>query len=87
MANGHLTPLYSEMLFGRWPVWQEHDVIAAGEELREVVRDLLPQAEADAEELERITQILVDFGALEPGDQTTGLADLLECLLPPRGEP
>ena len=35
------------------------------------------------EENERIRAALVAFGALDPTDQVTGLADLIDVLLPP----
>lgn len=79
-----LAELAAAMVLGRFPSWPAHALIAAGEELRDVLRDDLPQAETDRSELERIEQTLVDFGALAEGDRVTGLADLIDALLPPR---
>lgn len=34
----------------------------------------------------RIRQTLVDFGALDPADRVTGVADMLDILLPPQSK-
>lgn len=80
-----LTELFTSLIMGEGlpAAWPEHERVSAGEELRNLVRDAAPQADQDREELKRIERILTDFGALAVGDRTTGLADLLECLLPP----
>lgn len=85
--TGRLTSLYAAMLLGELPAWPTHEIISAGEELRELVRDDVPkmvtQAAGDRAELERIDEILIACGALDKNDRTTGAADLIEALLPP----
>lgn len=81
--TARLEALYTALLLGELPAWPTHEMISAGEELRDVVRDRLPQADDDAEELERIGQSLIDFGALDKDDRITGYADLIDALLPP----
>ena len=57
-----------------------------GEQLDQTMRDAVDGIEA-LDELDRIREILEAFGALDPTDKTTGLADLIEALLPPaKGE-
>jgi len=53
-----------------------------GEELAELV-DRAPGGEEALDDMERIRELLVNFGALTADDLTTGLADVLENLLPP----
>lgn len=81
--TARLAELAAVLILGSAPNWTRADLIAAGEELRDLVRDGVPQASDDREELERIEQSLIDFGALLPDDRTTGLADLIDALLPP----
>lgn len=82
--TARLQELAAILIMGNPPTsWPPHELIAAGEELRDLVRDGLPQANDDRAELERIEQSLIDFGALDKDDRTTGLADLIDVLLPP----
>lgn len=83
MAYETLHSLFPSLLLGNFPEWPEHTRVSAGEELRELLQDGVAQAESDDADLERIRQILIDFGALEKDDYSTGIADLIEALLPP----
>jgi hypothetical protein len=83
MAYETLQSIYPALLVGELPALPAHAWVGAGEELRELLRETAPQAKLDDEELERIKQSLIDFGALAADDMTTGLADLIEVLLPP----
>lgn len=47
---------------------------------------IMGEAREAVEDMARIRQILIDFGALASGDHVTGVADLIEILLPPAGE-
>lgn len=82
--SGRLQELAAILIMGNAPTsWPPHELIAAGEELRELVRDDMPRLAELDEELGRIEQSLIDFGALVEGDKTTGIADLIDALLPP----
>lgn len=82
--TGRLRDLADALILGRLPDrWSAGELIAAGEELRELVRDDMPRLAELDEELGRIEQSLIDFGALVEGDKTTGIADLIDALLPP----
>ncbi len=91
MAFETLHSLYPALLVGELPAMPAHAWITVGEELRELLHtddppltlDKTKQAAIDDAELERIKQILIDFGALADDDFVTGLADLIEVLLPP----
>lgn len=87
MAFETLHSLYTSLLLGRWPDWPEHSIVSAGEELREVIREKLPELDEFEADHERIGEALIAFGALAPDDNTTGLADLIEALLPPANQP
>ena len=86
MRHEMMLALYAAMLRGVFPDWDARAITNAGEELRSIMDDAEP-AEERNEELARIQQILIDFGALGEDDKTTGIADLLEVLLPPANEP
>lgn len=81
--TARLHDLYAALILGELPAWPTHELISAGEELRELVRDKAPQAAGDRAELERIDEILIACGALDKNDRMTGAADLIEALLPP----
>ena len=89
MTPSHnLLALQDALLLGTAWTAPPADVTAVGEELRSILTEgvLLPEVDVNAEELYRIRGALVAFGALTEDDVTTGLADLIEVLLPAEEE-
>ena len=52
------------------------------DELASQIVDVLDEHEEVMDDMHRLRDVLVGFGALEESDTTTGLLDLLEVLLP-----
>lgn len=87
--------LIAEMRLGKFPDWSPRLIMRIGDALQTKLDelDLLTEDTVDQRlkehtemvtEEHRLRQILVDFGALDPGDEITGPLDILEILLPPR---
>jgi hypothetical protein len=78
-----LLALVNALLLGEAWTASPAVTVAVGEELRTLTAELMPYHETDVEELARVRRSLIDFGALQEDDTTTGTADLIDALLPP----
>ena len=73
LATGHLPPAIAQA--------DPSKLQRISAELTLVIRE----GKEAIETVDRIRQTLIDFGALDPVDKVTGIADLLDVLLPPQG--